>query len=684
MLTHCENDEKPIINNPVDITFISPSADSVVTEKSSVIINVNTKLTINNVSIRIDEGEWTECLYSESQNWVKTDFIDPSNISDGSHTLYAKVFTGDGKVYTKTMMFTLNEFTYDILSPQPDTAYKKDYDIKLQMKIFGNQNPYKVKYKIDNRNWSSYVNAISSKNYHVVDSNIDVPDDITFGKHDLLIELVDANNIVKIDTISIYVYEKLTDIAITSPENNKQFADTIELSGTSYAVPSYSTADGLKVYLDNADISQNLVGRENWSLSHNLSGLSNGNHSIEVVVKDTLEREVSKSITFEVVDAIIHINEPPTGYYLLINSSSSIKIEGSASSKAGVSKMEFWRENNYMGDITYDSNTKNWEYLYSPTNTSQEITYVSTIKLYDNDGNIESKDFNLKHTSLGKISGLLVDANTGTSIIGADIIIRNGESGSNFYEVVDNITTTQPQNDINFTSSFLPTGQYLLEYNYPNYITIEEHVALTCCSGKITGHTAIVKDDFTSNEYRFVLTWDTNPLDLDLHITFPDPTEYGNGQNGRGHVYWPTNFTGSKTSPPYVKIDQTDMLSYGPETISVKENCLSSINSGGQGLIKLSVLDFNNAVSSSSSELQTLSDARISVYKEGIGRITEIEINNATNPNNPGSNEGVLWKVLTIDPANSNVLTIVNELDNPADQTGSSNDISDNFDNFDW
>jgi PKD repeat protein len=64
-----------------------------------------------------------------------------------------------------------------------------------------------------------------------------------------------------------------------------------------------------------------------------------------------------------------------------------------------------------------------------------------------------------------------------------------------------------------------------------------------------------------TGQYRFVLTWGEQPLDLDSHLKTPviEGSAY--------HIYYDSQ--GSSTTPPYVILDIDDVTSYGPETTTI-------------------------------------------------------------------------------------------------------------------
>ncbi len=87
-----------------------------------------------------------------------------------------------------------------------------------------------------------------------------------------------------------------------------------------------------------------------------------------------------------------------------------------------------------------------------------------------------------------------------------------------------------------------------------------------------------------------MLTWGSEPEDLDAHLTGPNASD-----DGRFHVYWPNGSRGSTDVAPFSKLDLDDTSGAGPETITIGQ-----LNSG---VYRYSVHDFTNAHKAASTAL---------------------------------------------------------------------------------
>lgn len=96
-------------------------------------------------------------------------------------------------------------------------------------------------------------------------------------------------------------------------------------------------------------------------------------------------------------------------------------------------------------------------------------------------------------------------------------------------------------------------------------------------------------------EFRIVLTWGSRPLDLDAHLSGPDPA------GGNFHIWYRNRYPiGGKDF-----LDRDDMDKYGPETVTIYKPAV--------GNYKYSVHDYSNKNSKRSKKLSR-SNAHVFVY----------------------------------------------------------------------
>ncbi len=220
----------------------------------------------------------------------------------------------------------------------------------------------------------------------------------------------------------------------------------------------------------------------------------------------------------------------------------------------------------------------------------------------------------IQDNSLVSVSGKVIDAVNGRGINASIMNLRKGinvRSGAIITNLVSEID-----------------GDYLIENLRPGSYTLE-----IIADGYISGYFTIVlnEGEKISNQdhaltpllddgiVRVILTWGEHPMDLDSHLTGPQK-DFDN----RFHVYFSNIQVGKN------KLDLDDKRSYGPETITIKDQI--------DGIYRYYVHNYTDRTSSNSTTLAN-SNAKIKVYK---GSILEAEFNV---PNEPG----VVWNVFEVE-----------------------------------
>jgi PKD repeat protein len=146
--------------------------------------------------------------------------------------------------------------------------------------------------------------------------------------------------------------------------------------------------------------------------------------------------------------------------------------------------------------------------------------------------------------------------------------------------------------------------------------TLELHIALS--------------PTLATGQYRFVLTWGEQPLDLDSHLKTPliEGTAY--------HIYYQNQ--GSSTSPPYVILDIDDVSSFGPETTTIYD---------------LFTGDYHYYIYNySQSPAITTSNAVVQIFNEN-GLIQTLQV--------PTTGDGMYWDICTLNGSNGNI-SVINQI----------------------
>ncbi|QNU68623.1 cellulose binding domain-containing protein [Ruminiclostridium herbifermentans] len=262
------------------------------------------------------------------------------------------------------------------------------------------------------------------------------------------------------------------------------------------------------------------------------------------------------------------------------------------------------------------------------------------LTIYDNDPivyNLALELVSTRYVGYGTAKGVVKDAETGLQVgPGFSIKVRKGINNRTG-EILQVIKT-----DINGAYSLIAeSGNYTLEIiddrsnldaNVPRYITGTINVKIL--GGKIiSNQDATITQQFkNSGMVRIVLTWGSQPTDLDSHLIGPSK------EGGLFHVYYYNKKYGE-----YVELDVDDTNSYGPETTTIYIPIDSDTN------YSFFVHDYSN-ISNSASNALSQSGATVKVYT---GTSTPRVFNV------PTTTSGNLWKVFSYN-AKTQTITPIN------------------------
>lgn len=233
----------------------------------------------------------------------------------------------------------------------------------------------------------------------------------------------------------------------------------------------------------------------------------------------------------------------------------------------------------------------------------------------------------------GTVTGIVTNALTGQPIAGATVRV-DGSSAS---------TTTGA--DGRFTLSGAPSGTRTLRTSANGFIT--ETRVMNIPANSTVDQSIALTPGRPGGEITIVLTWGSQPADLDAHLSGPDRS------SGRFHLYY---FNPAAPSlDPYATLDVDDITSFGPETITISRDPTTGLFVAGE--YRYWVHNF-----STSPEFD-VSNARV-VVNSGAAQLDTFDV--------PGGASGLdIWRVvnLTIDAAGNVNLTPVQSFASGFDDT---------------
>ncbi len=160
-------------------------------------------------------------------------------------------------------------------------------------------------------------------------------------------------------------------------------------------------------------------------------------------------------------------------------------------------------------------------------------------------------------TGSGAIEGAVINAVTGARVGGVSVALRSGMNR----RAGETVAVRTTGSDGRFSFSGIPSGTYTLTASGAGFA--EGSRTTVSLPGKTSvGQDVVVNPTggAAPSQLRIVLTWGSDPPDLDAHLFGPL------AGGGRFHVYWAE--LGSLETPPFAVLDLDDQDGQGPETIT--------------------------------------------------------------------------------------------------------------------
>ncbi len=240
--------------------------------------------------------------------------------------------------------------------------------------------------------------------------------------------------------------------------------------------------------------------------------------------------------------------------------------------------------------------------------------------------------------SYGTIKGKVVNAISNEGL--SDVEVKLYPSGKIFYT----------SDDGSYVFSSIPPGDYQIiatKYNFFQNQSVNVHLfAESALSDVNVSLSPIITN---TGETRIVLTWGTDPCDIDAHLWTPDI----NGSEYHIYTELAGGYWGDSENPPYAALDVDDLDGLGPETVTISK--LSS------GYYLYSVFNFRKYIEATDTDIN-YSNAKVEVYNLN-GKYAEFNISDA-------NGSGLWWNVFWIN-GNTGEITPINTINETASNSWS-------------
>jgi uncharacterized protein YfaP (DUF2135 family) len=151
----------------------------------------------------------------------------------------------------------------------------------------------------------------------------------------------------------------------------------------------------------------------------------------------------------------------------------------------------------------------------------------------------------------GTLGGLVQNATTGVGIANAIVTVRRSDRQTLVFNGVTNSSGS-------YSSGSIPSGTYIISASATGFLSASSETTVAA-GGANSGNVAL-SPQLSAGQARIVLTWGTNPSDLDSHLRkarSDGSTEY--------HIYYST-----KSGTNGDNLDLDDTTSFGPETVTIQ------------------------------------------------------------------------------------------------------------------
>lgn len=188
------------------------------------------------------------------------------------------------------------------------------------------------------------------------------------------------------------------------------------------------------------------------------------------------------------------------------------------------------------------------------------------------------------------IYGIIIDSQTGEGLASATVYLGSFNTEANAEQSELLVTTGA---DGTFSILDGPTGNFYCIVICNGYFTrITQRITIVTGENDLPQQTIVSRP--AQGDFRIILTWGSNPEDLDTHLTGPSST------GGRFHLcYW------DQDPDNGVNLDVDDVTSYGPETTTLSEL--------RNGIYRYSVHNYTNQTSTGAQGIAS-SPAVVEIY----------------------------------------------------------------------
>jgi len=272
-----ENVTFTVDTTPPDIEMISPEDSEILADDTVMVEWIGSDETsgIDHYEVRINYGEWLNVSMETSYEF--------EDLSEGEHTAYVRATDNAGNSATENVTFTVDTTPPDIEIISPEDSEILDEDAVVIEWIGSDETSGIDRYEVS-INYAGWLNVDMETSYQF--------QNLSDGEYTVIVRAIDNAGNSATDSVTLTIDTTSPDIEITSPEDSEILADDtvmVEWIGSDET----SGIDHYEVRLD--DESRINVGLET---RYEFTGLSDGEHTVDVRATDKAGNSAMDSVTF--------------------------------------------------------------------------------------------------------------------------------------------------------------------------------------------------------------------------------------------------------------------------------------------------------------------------------------------------------------------------------------------------
>jgi hypothetical protein len=172
-----------------------------------------------------------------------------------------------------------------------------------------------------------------------------------------------------------------------------------------------------------------------------------------------------------------------------------------------------------------------------------------------------------------ELGGASTDTSPNRTCANLTVLVNNAINGSvlsGATVMVDNARSNTTNAEGNAVFTGLPAGVVDINATSADYNPSSRNKTLVCGDNQVAfslSPSRVEDGGLAANEVRVILNWGEEPVDLDAHLTGPQPGLAASDINvtDRFHIYW----WEQSSSDGVAVLDVDDVTSFGPETVTI-------------------------------------------------------------------------------------------------------------------